>query len=528
MASTVDVLVVGAGPCGITIANLLGLYGVSAIVIDRERDVLDFPRAVGIDDESLRTCQTIGLVDAVLADTLQDMSIKYFTSWGRCFAYVKPSNRPFGWPRRNLFLQPLLERTLRTGLRRFEQIELRLGCELVDIEQDDSGVTARVRTVDGSTESIRAAFAVGADGGRSTVRDLIGVALEGTTEATKWLVVDVANDRLDEQYSAVFCDPDSPILMVPLPYGHRRFEFRLRLDEDESAVVDHDHVRRLLAPRYGSTPLPDIVRARVYLHHSRVAQTFRRGRVLLAGDAAHLQPPFFGQGMNSGLRDATNLAWKLAAVARAVAGPEIVDSYDLERRPHAAAMVGFATRIGAMYRPRNRLTERFRDLVFRAVQRVPGGRDYILQMKFKPMPRYTHGVLTGVDPKNKADPIGRMFPQPRVRTVDGDVLLDDSLGSWFAVIGIGVDPTSGDADAVEWWRSVGARFVHVIASGGPSDDDVLRTVVDIDGAMATWCGADQHRQIVVLRPDRYCAATCSLAGFAAITADLRATFGTPI
>ena len=100
MTRTVDVLVVGAGPCGVTIASLLGLYGVSVIVIDRESDVLDFPRAVGIDDESLRTCQTIGVVNEVLADTLQDMPIKYFTSWGRCFAHVKPSARPFGWPRR--------------------------------------------------------------------------------------------------------------------------------------------------------------------------------------------------------------------------------------------------------------------------------------------------------------------------------------------------------------------------------------------------------------------------------------------
>lgn len=525
MTRTVDVLVVGAGPCGVTIASLLGLYGVSAIVIDRESDVLDFPRAVGIDDESLRTCQTIGVVNEVLADTLQDMPIKYFTSWGRCFAHVKPSARPFGWPRRNLFLQPRLERTLRSGLARFPNVDLQVGCDLISLDQDQSGVTAQIRRADGEHATIRASFLVGADGGRSTVRDLVGIELEGTTEATKWLVVDVANDQLDAPYSAVFCDPDSPVLMVPLPYGHRRFEFRLQPGDDESAVVDHHHVRRLLVPRYGSTPLPDIVRARVYLHHSRVAETFQRGRVLLAGDAAHLQPPFFGQGMNSGLRDATNLAWKLAAVAKGIAGPEIVSSYDLERRPHATEMVGFATRIGSMYRPRNRFTERFRDLVFRAVQRVPGGRDYILQMKYKPMPRYTHGVLTGVEPKHKTDPIGRMFPQPRVMTLDGDVLLDDAIGPWFAVIGIGVDPTTGDRDAVDWWRSIGARFVHVLSTGTPSETELLQTVLDINGGFSAWRDANPTRHFVVLRPDRYVAATCSLAGFAATTNALRATFG---
>ncbi len=132
MEST-DVLIVAAGPCGMTIANLLGVYGVEAIVIDRETDIIDYPRAVGIDDESLRTCQTIGLVDEVLADTLQNMPIRYYTSWGRCFAHVEPSARPFGWARRNLFLQPLLERTLRAGVTRFAGIDTRYGHELVSL-----------------------------------------------------------------------------------------------------------------------------------------------------------------------------------------------------------------------------------------------------------------------------------------------------------------------------------------------------------------------------------------------------------
>ncbi len=327
-----------------TVANLLGLYGVNAIVIDRETEIIDYPRAVGIDDESLRTCQTIGLVDEVLADTLQNMPIRYYTSWGRCFAHVEPSTRPFGWPRRNLFLQPLLERTLRTGVTRYDTVELRVGTELVGLQRGDGDSTATVRQPSGELVQIRARFVVGVDGGRSTVRDLIYVELEGTTEPTKWLVVDVADDELDAPYSAVYCSSDSPTLMVPLPYRHRRFEFRLRAGDDETAVIEPEHVRQLLALRYGSTPLPKVVRARVYLHHSRVASTFGVGGELLAGDAAHLQPPFFGQGMNSGLRDATNLAWKLAAVVRGVAGAALVATYDAER-PHATEMVRFATRM---------------------------------------------------------------------------------------------------------------------------------------------------------------------------------------
>jgi 3-(3-hydroxy-phenyl)propionate hydroxylase len=512
-----DVLVVGAGPCGVVLASLLGMYGVRTLLIDRETDVLDFPRAVGIDDESLRTCQAIGLVDEVLADTLQNMPIRYYTSWGRCFAEVKPSAQPFGWPRRNLFLQPLLERTVRAGLSRFDSVTVRLGHELVSLDQNGDGVHASIRDRSGVSNPVNATYVVGADGGRSTVRDQVGVALQGTTEPTKWLVVDVSNDRLDAPYSAVYCNPGSPVLMVPLPYEHRRFEFRLNPGDSEEEVVRPDHVRGLLAGRYGNTPLPDVVRARVYLHHSRIASTFGVGRVFLAGDAAHLQPPFFGQGMNSGLRDATNLAWKLAAVTRGMAGPGLVATYDVERRPHASEMVGFATRMGARYRPRNVATEHLRDLVFRCLQRIPGGRDYILQMKYKPMPRYTEGAVTGVDTTNKLDPVGRMFPQPFVGTATGRVQLDDALGPWFAVLVF--SDAQLDDDATRWWQSIGARIVRV------GDQPEADTVVDSDGALARWRTERPGCDVVVLRPDRYVASAGLVADFAAATANLRTTFG---
>lgn len=530
-----DVLVVGAGPCGILLANLLGVYGTRTVVIDRELDVIEYPRAVGIDDESLRSCQTIGMVDQVLADLLQNTAIRYFTSWGRCMAHVKPSVQPFGWPRRNLFLQPLLERTLRDGVKRFESVDLRLGHELVTIERGhhdtDDEVVTLVRDPAGREIKVRAGFVVGADGGRSTVREHLDVGFDGTTEPAKWLVVDVENDQLDAPYSAVYCDPVSPILMVPLPYRHRRFERRLRVGEDEVAAAQPAAVRAFLAERYGSTPLPDVVRARVYLHHSRVASSFQSGRILLAGDAAHLQPPFFGQGMNSGLRDATNLAWKLAAVTRGVAGVGLIGTYDRERRPHATEMVGFATRIGAMYRPRNAVTERLRDAVFRAVQLAPGGRDYILQMKYKPMPRYTDGVLAGVEPSDTADPVGRMFPQPDVDTAGGRMKLDDAIGPWFTLLSLGHDPAQFDQGSMAWWRSVGARIVHVVeprshpfeAARPVGDHDGVLTVEDVDGAFREWRLSRPADEIIVLRPDRYVAATCRRTDLIATTRDLQAT-----
>jgi 3-(3-hydroxy-phenyl)propionate hydroxylase len=531
-----DVLVVGAGPCGLTVANLLGVYGVRTTVVERSVDIVAFPRAVGIDDESLRSLQTAGLVDEVLTDTLQNTPIRYYTSWGRCFAHVKPSAQPFGWPRRNLFLQPLLEAALRKGVTRFDDVEVRYGTELVDLLPDASGVSASVKDLDGNPSNVRARYVVGADGGRSAVRDLTGIPLTGTTAPVKWLVVDVADDHLDAPYSAVYCHPERPVLCVPLPYGRRRWEFKVQPGDDEAGMTEPDNVLRLLQPHYPpGVPMPEIVSSRVYLHHSRTAATFQQGRIFLAGDAAHLQPPFFGQGMNSGIRDATNLAWKLAAVLTGRAGPDLLATYDSERRPHAAAMVSFATRIGRMYSPRSLATERIRDVAFRVLHLVPGGKEYILQMKYKPMPTYTDGVVVANPGRRQRDePVGRMFMQPPVETADHRrARFDDAIGPGFAVIGIGCAPWESLApELVGWWRSLGARFVRVDPSRQAprprldAPDVVL--LEDVQGAFRDWLLARPRAEVIVLRPDRYVAAVTDRAGLEAATVALRGRLGIPV
>jgi 3-(3-hydroxy-phenyl)propionate hydroxylase len=537
-----DVAVIGAGPCGITMANLLAVYGVRAVVIDAQPGVYEYPRAVGIDDESLRTYQAIGVVRRLLEDIVQNTPIRYYTSWGRLMAHVEPSVRPYGWPRRNNFLQPLFEAALREKLAESDSVELWLGARLAGYEQDADGVTADIEDSDGTAVRLRAKYLVGTDGGRSTVRKIAGVEMTGATAPSKWLVVDTADDELDAPYSAVYCDPVRPVLMVPLPYGHRRWEFKLNDTDDETALTDPRRVlAELIAPRYGSTPPPRVLRSAVYLHHSRTAERFRAGRVFLAGDAAHLQPPFFGQGMNSGIRDATNLAWKLALVLKGVAGDGLLDTYDSERREHAATMVNFATRMGQMYIPHSLATERVRDAAFRGVQKIPGARDYILQMKYKPMPRYTRGAVVPYTGTAKDVPIGRSFIQPAVENADGDrIMLDDVLGSSFALLGLHVDPASGlSADATTWWRSLGARSVQVLAPrGAPGPDlggrrkrparpadDWSDIVEDVDGAFRDWLLRRPADTIIVLRPDRYVAAVCPLGDLEQVTARLRQTLG---
>jgi 3-(3-hydroxy-phenyl)propionate hydroxylase len=409
--------------------------------------------------------------------------------------------------------------------------------EVTNLEQSAGGVL--ISGKDAAREfEIRTRFVVGADGGRSFVRDAVGVELTGSTAASKWLVVDVAEDTWNAPYSAVYCSPRRPAMTIPLPYGRRRFEFKLLDDEHEDSVVEDDVVNGLIAPYYTGLPMPVITRRRVYWHHSRIASTFQAGRVFLAGDAAHLQPPFFGQGMNSGIRDAANVAWKLAAVCKGIAGDSILESYDSERREHAEKMVTFATRIGGMYQPRSAFTETIRDAVFRGVQRVPGARDYILQMKYKPLPRYVHGVLLRTSSTDAGSPVGRMFPQPTLETADGArVKLDDAIGPGFAMIVVDDDPVAllGPGNA-GYWRAAGTTFIR-IASGRPAQraagpsaqPTAAETLVlhDVLGAFRDLILARPGERAFVVRPDRYVAAAGPARELDRMAARLRPLLGMP-
>ncbi|MCW2526747.1 MAG: putative 3-(3-hydroxy-phenyl)propionate hydroxylase, FAD/NAD(P)-binding, partial [Pseudonocardiales bacterium] len=466
--------------------------------------------------------------------------IRYHDSKGRRLAHVRPIGQPYGWPRRNLFFQPLMEAVLRRGIERFDHVRLISEVDITHLSQDASGVDLSGKAGTDDLE-IRARYVVGADGGRSFVRGAVGLELTGKTAPSKWLVVDVEHDTWDALYSAVYCDPKRPAMTIPLPYGYRRFEFKLLEDETEEQVVEDDLVNSLLAPYYRGRAMPTINRRRVYWHHSRIASRFQSGRAFLAGDAAHLQPPFFGQGMNSGIRDATNLAWKLAAVTAGRADESILATYDSERREHAENMVAFATRVGDMYQPRNYVTEAIRDTLFRGVQKIPGARDYILQMKYKPTPRYVHGVVVGSTEGRSSSPVGRAFTQPWVQNADGGkVKLDDAVGNGFSVIAIGSDPAEhlNEADRA-FWREAGATLVHLAPSRtgqreltgntanttntGSTDQAESDTVTlyDIDGAFRDLLLERPQDEVFVLRPDRYVAAAGTVGELASITDALR-------
>ncbi|KWC85470.1 3-(3-hydroxyphenyl)propionate hydroxylase [Burkholderia cepacia] len=521
-----SVAIVGAGPNGVAMANLLGLYGIATVIVEKAADVVEFPRAVGIDDEALRMFQTAGLADELSRDIIQNVPLRMFKANGECFADIRPSIREFGWWRRNIFMQQLAERTLRAGLARYPHVSLRTSEEVVDVEQDDGGVTLQVRRADGRQYALQADYVVAADGGRSPMRELLGVTLAGTTHPIKWVVVDVKNAGLDQPCTALNCDPRRPNVCIYLPFDFRRWEFLVFPHEDEAAIAQPDSIRALIAPYVDDIDRVEIVRARTYTHHSRVAERFVVGRVAFVGDAAHLSPPWIGQGLNAGLRDVGNLAWKLAGIVRGALHPGVISTYESERRDHAKAMIDLADTFGAMLMPTNRLVAFVRDRVLGLVRFAPGLKDYILQMRFKPMPSYTRGIVL----PGGSDAVGRMIVQPDVETADGvRRKLDDVLGPWFSIVGWQCDPQAclSDDDRA-YWTSLGAVFVQVSRSRSGTSRARRVTSVhgsacveDVDNALAAWF--DRHAgPLVVVRPDRYVAAQTDAVGMARATAAFQA------
>jgi 3-(3-hydroxy-phenyl)propionate hydroxylase len=520
-----SVAVVGAGPVGCTVANLLGVYGIETILIDRSEDILPYPRAVGMDDEALRVFQTAGVADALLDDIIQNVPLRMFTAKGEMFADIRPGTREFGWYRRNIFMQQLAEATLRQHLMGFPHVEMRLGTEVKSLRQGAESVTLTVKDRDGATREIEAEYCVAADGGRSTLRDFVGVTLIGNTHPIKWLVVDVRGAELDAPYTALHCDPRRPNVCIHLPFGYRRWEFMVFPHEDADRLVEESSVRSLIAPYVRNADHLEVVRARIYTHHSRVADRFIVGRTLIAGDAAHLSPPWIGQGLNLGLRDAGNIAWKLAAVVKGQMAPSIFASYEVERRNHAKAMIDLADTFGRILMPTSNVKAFVRDMFFKSFGALGAVRNYVLQMKFKPMPRYDRGLI--VEPVHDATDtaIGRMFIQPDVEVGFREKRkLDDVLGPWFAVVGCRTDPYEAlDAEGRAFWTSMNAVFVRVERSRSGTSraerlcgSETTICVEDLENALEPWFEQQGH-DIAVIRPDRYVAALADRASFADVT-----------
>ena len=355
-ATRQPVIVVGAGPVGCTAALLLADSGIPVTLLERHAQPHPLPRAVHLDDEVARILGRLGVSEGFLARSRPGSGLRLLDARHRVMAEFSRDYKAgvHGFPQANMFHQPDLEELLLARVAEQPLIDFRRGAEVCGIEGTASPLTAppvRVRTlVDEEPQTFTGTVVLGCDGANSTIRELAGIPMEDLGFTERWLVVDIRVEGGLDTWDGVeqICDPARAATFMQVTGDRYRWEFRLRDGEDEACLTTPQALGELLRPwtRRGDVAGLEITRSASYTFRARLAARFQDGRVFLLGDAAHLTPPFIGQGLAAGLRDADNLAWKLAHVLTGRAGTSLLASYDTERRPHARAMIKKAVRVG--------------------------------------------------------------------------------------------------------------------------------------------------------------------------------------
>ena len=497
----VPAVVVGAGPTGATAAIMLGQRGVDTVVLERRPEVYPLPRAVHFDDEVFRVFASMGLESEVRALSRPAPGMRLTDSAQRVLAEFRrdPARQVHGYPQANMFDQPELENVLREALSKYHCVQLRSGVEVFDVVQEDGGpgrVRIRYReSGTGQEHQLWTDAVLGCDGANSFIRGVIGAGMQDLGFEQRWLVVDIASEQPLDVYDGVqqVCDNGRAATFMPVTPGRYRWEFRLK-DGDRPEDFDDERVRELIRPWLSGVDLKTItfLRQACYTFRGAVADRWRDGRVFLLGDAAHQTPPFIGQGMCAGIRDAANLVWKLALVLRGDAHEQLLDSYEAERRPHARRVVQLAIGIGAMMTGGPDHITRPRNAVIHAAAKLLGAEDRLISTLW---PAFGAGPLVH-DCGRWRRRTGDVFGQPLI----GGARLDDLIGIGWAIVYRGPDRVAAfDQPTRRFFEQLGTTIVRVDAS-----DAAANALLDHHRANA-----------VLLRPDRIVAA-------ASTSSDLRA------
>ncbi|MEM7100103.1 MAG: FAD-dependent monooxygenase [Pseudomonadota bacterium] len=495
-----QVVICGAGPVGVTLANLLGAQGIHVLVVDVEPDILNIPRAVGICEEGSRILDQAGLLNPDAVSLQEIRNIHFTDASGASVFHVNTEHRNNGYLTQRTFHQPQLEQNLRKGLSRYPNVHLHVSTELVGFTDQQDGVLVELKVGD-QIHNVSCQYLVGCDGSKSPIRKALNLSFTGKTYAQDWLIIDVANNPILDDEIFFSIDPERPGITLPLPNGRRRWEFVVKDNDTPAQLFDDAFLTSLLAP-WGDLDQMQVERKAIYTFHARTAPSFQKGRVFLAGDAAHITPPFAGQGMMAGLRDAQNLAWKVAGVLRGELTPELLSSYTTERKPQCHQVINFAQMIGSFVLPQDRLRAAIRDSfikLFKLVgfyrpeegarlDRVPNH----INGNWWRNQRVTRKLGTGVwiELANVSCSSG-LSEQKESRP------LDKWLGPSFYVLGWQQDPSSYLSDAtLRNWRQMGGDFVSL---GADQCSSVPVDLVDDEGVYADYF---DNWPVVVLRPDR--------------------------
>lgn len=497
-----DLIIVGMGPVGAMAANLAGLWGLKTLALDKSEVVYENPRAMGFDHEVMRTFGNIGLTDTIQEHVMPYRASRYLNGDGKVIKQIDAAKPPYplGWAPNYVFSQPPVERALRANIDGFGNVDVRLGAEVLSVENQSEGVQVQVRFGDGREQSIGARYVFACDGGSSPTRSALGLRLDDLDFDEPWLVVDVLlkegkGESLPET-NVQYCEAERPSTFVVGPGRHRRWEFMINDDETPAGISRPESIQRLIS-RWLDPADYDIWRASTYRFHALVLEQWRAGNVFLLGDAAHMTPPFLAQGMCQGIRDAANLTWKVAMVRRGLANDSLLDTYQIEREPHVRRTTELAKEFGMVICERDEARAAERDSqLLEQMEREPGG----TTVRQSLIPGLTAGMV------DYQAPAGELFPQPMVIDhTDQKALLDTLTGQSFRI----VIASGFDADALLEQlvlrvenSALPFSIVRLVDGVDQSAEGGRYSYQEVDGVLADWMKA-RGCNVVITRPDHY-------------------------
>ncbi|MEL7482477.1 MAG: bifunctional 3-(3-hydroxy-phenyl)propionate/3-hydroxycinnamic acid hydroxylase [Pseudomonadota bacterium] len=483
-----DVLIVGLGPVGAILASLCARSGLSVKVIERDHEVYKQPRAIVLDHEVVRQLNLIDCAEDVLAHSTPGEGYEFLNAERKVLTARggPPSKMPTGYWPANLFHQPSMERIVRSKLEKLPNVDISLGVEFLGIEQDETGVTTIVRDQNGDLKELKSNFTIGCDGGRSLVRRNLDVQMEDLDFNEPWVVVDVkllTDDTGLSKNGVQLCDPARPTTCVPSGPGRHRWEFMLKPNETADEVTRPETLKEWISAWTDPEKI-ELERSAVYRFHGLVAKKWRDGRIMIIGDAAHQMPPFMGQGLCAGARDAFNVAWKLVAVSNGEAPMTFLDTVEQERSPHVKEVTRGAIAMGKTVCVTDPEEARLRDK--KMMDDHAAGRGFA----FPGVPRIEAGVL-------EDQTAGAVFPEPMVGDPADPNRLDDLVGYVpLLVLADSKSLLSASPDALQALRQ--HRTPMAIAKLAGNDTDIVQ-LLDSQGFLAGLMG---DAEAMIVKPDR--------------------------
>ena len=502
-----DVAIVGCGPIGAVIANILGSEKLSICIIEKENTIYDKPRAIVLDWEAMRTLQYCGVAHELSASIKPHPGTDYIGVNGEIIKLFDPQPPPYelGWPSTFTFIQPQLEKLLRASMSKKKNIQFFSGYELSNLFQNKREVGIRLNNIsDNKKLEIVADYLIGCDGARSSVRSILKINMEDHGFDESWIVVDahlIKETNLPKK-TTQYCWPSRPATYVVGPGNLRRWEIKILPKENKKYFDDQENVIEVLK-NYVDVSALDIWRSATYRHKVVVAKDWRKRRVFLAGDSAHQTPPFLGQGLCTGMRDAFNISWKLAHIKNYGFKKSILSSYQSERKPHATKIIKYAKDFGLIIGEMDIDAAKKRDKKLR--KQLLKGHMETTRQKFIPDLKTGMIFKDNMD-KNNSNLAGTLFVQPKIKKPRGNaILFDDYLPMRFLFITNGVkyqkwmESYSGD------WSEMGGIRINIQNEKTLTKfqtDSEIEDLIEVGNIFSNWA-MKYNIKAVIVRPDRY-------------------------